>query len=106
VGVAFGVALFFVLSAPSYSYFALRFSGCTWRDVAGIYLPPTICSTAGVALGLLTAQLPHLQGRDVAIITVVCAISLATYVVSMRWLSPAATRETLQKVSLMWGRAV
>jgi PST family polysaccharide transporter len=106
VGVALGVALFFVLSAPCFSYYALRFSGCTWRDVAGIYLPPTICSTAAIGLGLLAARLPQVYGRDLAMIAVVCASSLLTYSLAVRWLSPVATRDAMQKLSLMWGRAV
>jgi PST family polysaccharide transporter len=106
VGVAMGVALFFIIGAPSYSYFALRQFGGSARDVAGIYLPPTVCSTAAVGFGLLMSKLPQVQGRDVAMIAVVCAFSVVPYLLSVRWLSPAATRDAMQKLSLMWGRAV
>ena len=106
LGVALAVALFFMLSAPVFSYYALRLSGCTWRAVAGIYLPPTICSTGAVCLGLFFARLPQVYGRDLAMIAVVCAISLLTYTLSVRWLSPVATRDAMQKLSLMWGRTV
>lgn len=106
VGVALGVAVFFMLSAPSFSYYALRLSGCTWRDVAVIYLPPTICSAAAVCFGLLVARVPQIYGRDLAMIAVVGAISLLTYPFAVRWLSPAATRDAMRKLSLMWGRTV
>jgi len=104
-GVATGVAVFFVLSAPGFSYFALRLSGCSLRDVAGIYLPPTICSAAAVGLALLVATLPQVHGRDVTMIAVICGFTVVIYALSVRWLSPAATQEAMQKLSLMWGRA-
>lgn len=103
LGVALGVAVFFMLSAPAFSYFALRISGCSLRDVAGIYLPPTVCSAGAVAFGLLMARLPQVQGRDLAMIAVICAFTAVTYTVSVRLLSPNATREAMQKLSLMWG---
>ncbi len=105
LGVAMGVAVFFMLSAPGYSYFALRFSGCSVRDVADIYLPPTVCSAAAVGLALGVARLPHLQGRDLTTIAVICGFTLVTYTLSVRWLSPAATQEAMQKLALIWGRA-
>jgi hypothetical protein len=106
VGVAMGVALFFIVGAPSYSYFALRSFGCSVRDVAGIYLPPTVCSAAAVGCGLLMSRLPQVQGRDIAMIAVICAFSLVIYALSVRMLSPIATRDAMQKISLMWARAV
>ncbi len=106
LGVALGVALFFLVSAPSFSYYALRFSGCTLRDVAGIYLPPTLCSVGAVGFASLVARLPQVQGRDLAMIAVIGVLSLVTYALAVRWLSPAATREALAKLSLMLGRAV
>ncbi len=104
VGVALGVALFFMICAPAYSYFALHSCGCSAADVAGIYLPPTVCSVAAVGFALLVSRLPQIQGRDIAIIAVICALTAVTYSISVRWMSPAATRDALQKLSLMWGR--
>ena len=106
IGVALGVAVFFIVTAPSFSYFALRPAGCSLRDIAGIYLPPTVCSTGAVAFGLLVARLPQLQGRDLSMIAVICALTAVTYALSVRWLSPTATREAMQKLSLLWGRAI
>jgi PST family polysaccharide transporter len=106
VGVAIAVAVFFIVGAPGYSYFVLRKFGCSARDVAGIYLPPVVCSAAAVGLGLLMCRLPQVQGRDVAMIAVICAFSLVTYALSVRWLSPVATRDAMRKISLMWGRAL
>lgn len=106
LGVALGVALFFLVSAPSFSYYALRFSGCSLRDVAGIYLPPTLCSVAAVGFGCLVARLPQVQGRDMAMMAVIGVLSLMTYGIAVRWLSPATTREALAKLSLLLGRAV
>jgi O-antigen/teichoic acid export membrane protein len=105
LGVAMGVAIFFIVCAPAYSYCALRSLGCSLRDVAGIYLPPTVCSVAAVGFGLIMSRLPQVQGRDLAMIAVICAFSMVTYALSVRWLSPAATRDAMQKLSLMWGRA-
>jgi PST family polysaccharide transporter len=105
VGVAVGVAVFFIVGAPSYSYFALRLFGCSSRDVAGIYLPPTVCSVAAIGFGLLMSRMPQVQGRDLAMIAVICTFGIALYAISVRWLSPAATRDAMQKLSLLWGRA-
>jgi O-antigen/teichoic acid export membrane protein len=105
MGVAIAVAAFFILGAPGYSYFALRQFGCSLRDVAGIYLPPTVCSVGAVGFGLLMARLPHVYGREVAMIAVVCAFSAASYALAMRWLSPAATRDAIHKLSLLLDRS-
>ncbi len=105
VGVATGVAFFFIISAPSYSYFVLRSVGCSVRDVAGIYLPPTLCSAGAVGLGLLMSRLPQIQGRDIAMMAVICAFTLVSYSLAVRLLSPHATRDALHKISMMWARA-
>jgi hypothetical protein len=38
-------------------------------------------------------------------IAVICGFTVVIYALSVRWLSPAATQEAMQKLSLMWGRA-
>ncbi len=105
VGGGAGCGAVFYAHCAQYSYYALRLSGCTLRDVAGIYVPPTICSAARRWSWTSAARLPQVYGRDLAMIAVVCAISLLTYTLSVRWLSPMATRDAMQKFSLMWGRA-
>ncbi len=104
-GVAIGVALFFIIVAPIYSYFAIRPFGGSARDVAGIYLPPTICAAAAVGFGVLISNAPQVQGQDIKIVCTICIIAFSAYALSIRWLAPLATRDAVQKVTMIMKRA-
>ena len=104
LGVALGVAAFFVLSAPGYSYFALHRFGCSLRDVAKIYLLPTLCSAAAIGLGLSMARVSQVRGHDLPMIAVIALFSVVAYFTAIRWISPAVMREALEKFSMLWGR--
>jgi O-antigen/teichoic acid export membrane protein len=104
-GVALAVALFFVIFGPLYSYYALHLFGASARDVAAIYLPPALCSTAAVGLGLVISQLPLIHDRDIETVGVVGLVVIAVYGFSIQWVSPVAAKQTMEKVSVIFHRA-
>lgn len=103
-GVALGVAVFFVVFGPLYSYYALHQFGASAQDIAGIYLPPALCSTAAVGLGLLVSRLPLIRDREVETVLVVCLVVVAVYGYTIRRISPTAAQQTMEKVSLVLRR--
>jgi PST family polysaccharide transporter len=104
-GVAVGVAVFFAIGGPSFSFFAMRPLGCSARDVLAIYAPPTLCAAAATGLALLLARVLPLEGWDILAAFLVSVVSLLGYIIFVRWLSPAAARDTMRKFSLILSHA-
>ena len=98
---AAGVMGFFFIGGPSFSFFALRPLGCSASDVAGIYLPPTLCAAAATSLGYFLSSVLPLDGQDLLKLIVLSLASLAAYIPLVRWLSPDATKDTVRKFSLV-----
>jgi hypothetical protein len=101
-GVAVGVALFFIIQAPAYTYFALHRYGCTWREVFSLLAAPTMCASAASGLGLLTARLTFTHTKDAGIVVVVCAAGITTYLLLIRRFAPQTTAETLRRLAPLW----
>lgn len=103
-GVAIAVALYYIVTSPIFCYMALRPHGATTWDIAGIYLPPTVCAAIAAMLGMFVSKLAQTPHRDLEIIAVVCLVGTAAYALLVRFFAPATAKDTMQKVFLLCGR--
>jgi O-antigen/teichoic acid export membrane protein len=97
MGVAAGVAIYFVCMAPLYSYYSLREIGGTLRDVIDIYMPPIISAGIVSVVGYLlstTAQ-PTYALQTAVLVALVSPVAYASIV----WLiSPEATVDLVRRL--------
>lgn len=79
LGVAIAVAAFYAITQPVYSYLCFRRGGVTVRQVAWIYLGPTLGAALAAALGLAAASLPAMAGVYWLQILVIGVVTSAVY---------------------------
>ncbi|MGA8611952.1 MAG: oligosaccharide flippase family protein [Xanthobacteraceae bacterium] len=96
-GVAWGVAVFFVVFAPAYTYFALRPFGSSFATVLEIYRLPALCSL--LTIGPAAVLLPYLHANDVVEIAAVTLWSGTTYPLLIYLTSPAIVGEIRTRVA-------
>lgn len=79
LGVAAGVAAFYALTQPVYAYACFRRGGGSVRDVAWIYLGPTIGAALAAAVGMAAGGLPMVAAIPWLRIAIIGATTLAVY---------------------------
>jgi hypothetical protein len=105
LGTACGVGAYAVIAGPLSVYIAIRRIGGRWRDVLGIFVTPLAIATVAVGAGWALAQLlPQTRLGLCARIVTVLAISGAIYLPLIRWLSPAAMEEMIERARGLLGR--
>ena len=108
VGVA--VAFYFAVIGPVFLWIAIRPSGGRWRDVAGVYAAPMLCSIVATAASMgVGALVPQIRGHRwfqfARMMTILCFFT-AVYAPLIRWAAPEAWRAVIMRiVSLYRGRA-
>lgn len=88
LGVAIGVAAFYAVTQPVYSYLCFRRGGGTVREVAWIYLGPTLGAALATAAGLAAASLPAMAGIYWLQIIVIGAVTAIAYLAFTAWAAP------------------
>jgi PST family polysaccharide transporter len=79
LGVAIAVAVFYAITQPVYSWLCFRRGGGTVRDVAWIYLGPTLGAALATGAGLAAASLPAMAGIHWLRIIVIGAVTSLVY---------------------------
>jgi O-antigen/teichoic acid export membrane protein len=88
LGVAIAVAVFYAVTQPVYSYLCFRRGGGTVREVAWIYLGPTLGAALATAAGLLAASVPAIAGIHWLQILVIGAVTSAVYLAYTAYAAP------------------
>jgi teichuronic acid exporter len=96
-GVAWGVAVFYVVFAPAYTYYVLQPFGSSFATVLEIYRLPVLCSL--LTIGPAAALLPYFHANDLVEIAVVTLWSGATYPLLIYLASPAIVDEIMTRVA-------
>jgi O-antigen/teichoic acid export membrane protein len=104
-GVAWGVAVFFVVFAPAYTYFVLRPFGCSLATVFEIYQAPVVCSLLTIGIPVLLLQQSYFQAHDLMAIIAVVIWSGTIYPLLVYLVSPSLVEEIRTRVagSLFFG---
>jgi PST family polysaccharide transporter len=88
LGVAIAVAAFYAITQPVYSYLCFRRGGGTVREVAWIYLGPTLGAALATAGGLAAASLPAIAGIYWLQILIIGAVTSAIYLAFTAYAAP------------------
>jgi O-antigen/teichoic acid export membrane protein len=97
-GLAFGVAIFYVLFAVAYTYSALRSFGCSIGAVLQIYIIPLGCSLLAIGPPAALLQLGYLAGSDLGSIIAITAWSGVVYPSLVALASPSIIQEIRMRV--------
>ncbi len=89
VGVAWGVAVFYILTQPIYVYAAFKRVGVRKAEIAALYLKPACLSAASTALGCLAVKLLPLSEWPLTRASIVAMTSFFLYAALMRLFVPA-----------------
>ena len=87
-GVAMAVCLFYVVLAPCFSYAVFRRMGAPLREVAEIYLPPTV--VAGFAVGAAAVLASWVPLGPLAQIGIITALGGGLYLGLVRLFAPSS----------------
>ncbi len=87
IGVAWAVCAFYAISQPLYVWAVYRRLGITGRQVAIIYLRPTVLAGTAVGLALLASMLPWFSGHQLVRVLVIGVIGTVLYAALVRWLA-------------------
>ncbi|UCD74218.1 MAG: oligosaccharide flippase family protein [Phycisphaerales bacterium] len=98
IAVAFAVGACMLIFGPIQAYIGIRPGGGTWRDVAGIYLPPIFFGL--IAIGIptwLSNALPMVRESNVGRMVVIALIGGGLYLGSLRMFMPSTWRALLEQ---------
>jgi O-antigen/teichoic acid export membrane protein len=98
-GVAWGVAIFFLVFAPAYSYYVLRPFGCSFATVLEIYRLPLVCSLVTIAPTALLLRLSYFDANDLMAIIVITLWSCMTYPLLIYLINPVVVAEMRTRVA-------
>jgi PST family polysaccharide transporter len=98
-GVAWGIAAFYCIMAPAYTYSALRPFGCTFVSVLETYRVPVISSLLAIGPAAMLLQLPYFRSHDLLAVVVITILSGATFPLFVRLVSPETFREIKMRIS-------
>jgi O-antigen/teichoic acid export membrane protein len=104
IGVALGVAVFYSLIGPGYTYLIFRPLGVRLQEIAYIYLIPLIISAVIVGCACMVSQ--QLTNRPLGQAGVTAAISIPAYILVGWYLEPATFREIFTRLSTLVTRKV
>lgn len=88
LGVAIAVAAFYAITQPVYSYLCFRRGGGTVREVAWIYLGPTLGAALATAAGLAASSLPAMAELHWLRILVIGVVTSAVYLAYTAYVAP------------------
>ncbi len=100
VGVAMGVCLYYAVTQPVYVWRVYRRLGITAREVALIYVRPTLYAAVAAGAGLAVAGLPVFAALPIIRIGIIGAIGSVLYALLVRLLAREVWRELSDRV---WG---
>jgi O-antigen/teichoic acid export membrane protein len=103
-GVAAGVAAFFVIVAPIYSYFAARSFGARVSDILKIYVPPTLCAGVAVGSARMIASLPGVRDHELEVLIVTSVLGGILYILLSLLFSRAPMSDTVDRFTLLLAR--
>ena len=98
VGVAWGVCIFYATTQPLFVTTVYRRLGVKGREVAAIYVWPTVYAAAAAGCGLAAAALPPLAGHPLARVAIIGVAGSAAYAVLVRFLAPEVWLELRRRV--------
>jgi O-antigen/teichoic acid export membrane protein len=98
-GVAWGVAIFFLVFAPAYSYYVLRPFGRSFSTIFEIYRLPLVCSLVTIGPTALLLRLSYFDANDLMAIIVITLWSCMTYPLLIYLVNPAVVAEMRTRVA-------
>jgi O-antigen/teichoic acid export membrane protein len=98
-GTALGVALYYLLYGPAYSYAVFRSDGVKLSAVLALYLKPVVLSTAALAVGLgVAAAVRRVVGYELVQACVIGAVAALAYIPLTRLFAPDEFEEVAAKL--------
>ena len=92
-GVAWGVCLYYATTQPLFVWGVFRRLGITARQVASIYLQPSLYAVAAVGTGMAISMSPPFAGHPLVRVAAIGVVAPALYAVLVRWLAADVWRE-------------
>jgi PST family polysaccharide transporter len=99
IGVALGVAIFYSLIGPVYTYLIFRPMGVRLQEIAYIYLVPLIVSSVIVGFAFVVSQ--QLTNGPIGQAAVTAGISIPAYILVGWYLEPVTCREIFTRLSTL-----
>lgn len=98
VGVAVGVAAYYILCSPLFSYLALRTDDVSLWEVIKLYARPALLSGACIGLSALVAHAPIWGDSALLRAAVICGLAAVTYLPLLRLAAPEVYGELKARV--------